>query len=289
MLNFDLQIGDSRKRNYWELTYPILLTPFILLVRIGLEKFVFPKFVNPLLEKTIQKSTKWNSNQAQAVSKNCLKNRINLRKLNESLWRLVYYSSVCAYVLWVLWDKPWFWDSNNFWIHFYSQSVSTDIWCHFMICTAYMWTALWSIYFDINRKDFFLMLIHHIGIITTSFFVWKMNVIQMYSVALLLHDLCDIFLEIAKTANYLGCKKGCNVALVVFTGVWIVCRFGLYPNWVIRRWLVDAHQFLPDLSNYLAYYIMTGCLFTYVLLNSIWTVSIIKIVVRNVCSKTGKD
>lgn len=49
-----------------------------------------------------------------------------LVKLTESGWRFTYYTFSVVYGLWVLWDKPWFWNIDECWRD-YPHQVNNDI------------------------------------------------------------------------------------------------------------------------------------------------------------------
>lgn len=98
-----------------------------------------------------------------------------------------------------------------------------------------MWSALFSLYFDVRRKDFFAMFVHHFAVITTAYICWKSNAVRMYILGLFLHDITDIFMELAKITRYLRLRRTCNCFFFIFTAVWIFCRFGLFPVVVIKK------------------------------------------------------
>ena len=37
-------------------------------------------------------------------------------KFKESFWRFFFYLSTLVYGLWCLWDKPWLWDTELYWV-----------------------------------------------------------------------------------------------------------------------------------------------------------------------------
>jgi hypothetical protein len=39
-----------------------------------------------------------------------------LTKFKESFWRFFFYSAMLIYGVIVMWDKPWLWDTDLFWV-----------------------------------------------------------------------------------------------------------------------------------------------------------------------------
>lgn len=94
-----------------------------------------------------------------------------------------------------------------------------------------------SQFFDVKRKDFWQMFLHHISTIILICFSWVVNLTRIGSLVLLVHDCADIFLEAAKMARYGGYQKLFYSLFIVFAVVWIITRLGFYPFWIIRRYL----------------------------------------------------
>lgn len=46
-----------------------------------------------------------------------------LVKFCENSWRFMYYTYSFAFGLYVLWDKPWFWDVKNCWYGYPHQVI----------------------------------------------------------------------------------------------------------------------------------------------------------------------
>lgn len=66
-----------------------------------------------------------------------------------------------------------------------------------MISMAFYWSLSFSQFFDVKRKDFWQMFIHHIVTIVLLCFSWVANLTRIGSLVLLVHDSADIFLEVS--------------------------------------------------------------------------------------------
>ena len=104
-----------------------------------------------------------------------------------------------------------------------------------MISMSFYWSLCVSQFFDVKRKDFWQMFIHHIATIVLMCLSWVVNVFRIGSLVLVVHDSADIFLEAAKMAKYSGYQKVCDTIFGIFTVLWIVTRLGIYPFWIIKK------------------------------------------------------
>ena len=66
------------------------------------------------------------------------------------------------------------------------------------------------------------------------------SVTKVGAVVFLLHDVNDIFLELAKMFRYARVETVPNIFFGLFLASWIVTRLALFPNWVIRSTLIDT-------------------------------------------------
>lgn len=146
-----------------------------------------------------------------------------LVKFCENAWRCTYYTTSTIYGIYILWDKEWLWDIDHCYLGYphqvkysiYSkfeykilqivqlelvlifQGVTDDVWWHYMISLSFYWSLTVSQFFDIKRKDFWQMFVHHIATIMLMSFSWVTNLHRVGTLVLLLHDCADIFLEVS--------------------------------------------------------------------------------------------
>ncbi|XP_064538874.1 ceramide synthase 6 isoform X1 [Drosophila montana] len=297
---------DVVHANYRDLIWPIPLAAVVMLVRYTLERFwISPigkslgirssrpkKAANvPTLELAYAKSShldhKWLaplSKQAD-MSERQIERWWRLRraqdkpstlvKFCENTWRCLYYLYSFIFGVIVLWDKPWFWDVKSCWYGYPHQSVSDDVWWYYMISMSFYWSLTATQFFDVKRKDFWQMFIHHMVTLLLMSLSWVCNLHRVGSLVLVVHDCADIFLEAAKLTKYANYQKVCDAIFAIFTVVWIVTRLGFYPR-IIYSASVEAPRILPMFP---AYYIFNSLLLMLLVLHVIWTYMILKIVV----------
>jgi hypothetical protein len=104
-----------------------------------------------------------------------------------------------------------------------------------MITLSFYLSELMGLYFDVKRKDFWPMFIHHVTSIVVLFFVWKCHLFRINMVALVLFDCSDILLELSKIMVYLGHDRTSFVTFFTFLFVWVMTRLGYFPFWVVKR------------------------------------------------------
>uniref|UniRef100_A0A336MAZ5 CSON008488 protein n=2 Tax=Culicoides sonorensis TaxID=179676 RepID=A0A336MAZ5_CULSO len=298
---------DVQHADYRHLIWPLPMAAVILFIRHVLEKYWFapvgrslgiksvrpkPVPLNPVLDQAYSQSSRLNHKTVVALAKQTdlterqverwwRKKRAQdkptiLVKFCENSFRCLYYTYSFIFGIVVLWDKPWLWNIKECWYSYPHQSISNDIWWYYMISMAFYWSLTASQFFDVRRKDFWQMFIHHIITIALIAFSWVCNLHRVGSLVLVVHDCADIFLEAAKLTKYAQYQKVCDTIFAIFIVVWLVTRLGMYPR-IIYSSSVEAPQILPMFP---AYYIFNSMLLLLLLLHIGWTYLIFQIAVQ---------
>lgn len=156
-------------------------------------------------------------------------------KFGESLWFFIYYSCTFLSGIVYLWDSPWLWETQHYWIDagkvippfpaslklIYSTQLS------FYISASIV--VLFLSHARANHKDKLIMLLHHIVTIILIGVSYWFGQHRIGSMVMILHDVSDIFLEGAKISRYLGFMNLTNGIFVVFAMVFFVSRLILLP------------------------------------------------------------
>ncbi|CAH2986443.1 unnamed protein product [Chilo suppressalis] len=290
---------------YWDVLYAIPLAFVLIAYRYVLNKYWFTPFglslgikntrpkkapYNPKLEAAYQQTPKIKHKQIISLSKQVdLTERqverwwrlrrsqdkpSNLVKFCENLWLFTFYMFNFSYGLFVLWDKDCLWDIDQCYIGYPHQGVTPDIWWYYMISSAFYWSATMSHFWDVRRKDFWQMFVHHIATILLLALSWICNLHRIGSLVLLVHDFADIFLVAAKAAKYANYQRLCDVIFAIFTIVWIATRLGIYPFYLIWSSSIRAPMLLPMFP---AYYIFNTMLCFLLALHVLWTWLILQV------------
>uniref|UniRef100_A0A8D8Y989 Ceramide synthase 6 n=2 Tax=Cacopsylla melanoneura TaxID=428564 RepID=A0A8D8Y989_9HEMI len=299
--NSKIQYPDHR-----HLFYPLPMALGMLVLRYFLEKFWFapigtsvgiknikkkPAPSNEVLCAAYSKSSKWKHKEIAALAKQLdwkerqverwlrqMKQQGKpsiLVKFCESSWRCFYYFFSFIFGFVCLWDKEWLWNIDNCWVNYPHQSVANDVWWYYMISLSFYYSLAVSQFFDVKRKDFWQMFLHHICTICLLSFSWMCNLTRIGTLVLIVHDCADIFLEAAKMAKYSKFDKTCEILFLLFTFLWLLTRNYIFPFWIIRSTSMDA----PKIANTMfpAYYLFNGLLILLFILHLFWTRLIIKI------------
>ncbi|KAG7157368.1 ceramide synthase 6-like isoform X2 [Homarus americanus] len=204
----------------------------------------------------------------------------DLGKFSNMAWETTYYTLYCVFGLVVLWDKPWLWDIRHCWYNFPKHDVDADIWWYYMIAVGYYWCMTITHTIQHQRKDSLQLFAHHVLTILLISCSWVCNFARLGSLVLVLHECADIPMLLAKMFKLCGRKDIMDKLFVVFLLVWLTTRTGLFPIWILRSTLFQAHVVIG--AWYPVYYIFNGMLLLLLLIHIGWTYLILRIVVRKV-------
>ncbi|KAL7641824.1 UNVERIFIED_CONTAM: hypothetical protein RMT77_007698 [Armadillidium vulgare] len=208
-------------------------------------------------------------------------------KLCDCCWNLIYYIFYCVYGLWVLYDKEWLWDIKECWTGYPFQSVSKDLWWYYILSLGYYTTMSLTHMFQHKRKDSLQMLLHHLVTLVLIFLSFNVNMIRLGSLILLVHECADIPLLTAKVCGYVGHGSAMDFLFIIFILLWVITRLYLYPFWIMKNALFDAHRILNTMAP--VYYIFNGLLVILLLFHLVWTFFILQIILKKIKTKETRD
>jgi len=185
-----------------------------------------------------------------------------------------------------LWDKAWLWDVENCWYEYPDHKVSTGVWYYYMVELAFYISLSFSQFFDIKRKDFWEMFVHHTTTIALLLFSWTTHFTRIGTLVLLLHDCVDPLLEMAKMFRYLNYRKSGDVFFTLFTVVWVITRCFIFPTIILFSTLFDSSKFI---DMFPAYFIFNTLLVILQCLHIIWTFFLFKAVHKAVHTGGAED
>lgn len=223
---------ERQKADIKDLYYTPLWVMLILVGRYVFEKFIATPCCSRLGIKanlTVKGGEKESSlrRKKNQHAKQCLK------KATETCWRFVFYSCMLAYGSFVLWRTDWFLD-NSKWLKDYIETheFTWDMKVYYIMELAFYLSLLISQFFDIKRKDFYQLFIHHITTVILLLVSYIDSTYRFGLVILYLHDCADVWLEAAKLANYAKIQKVCDVLFAIFGLVFFLTRLVYYPIYV---------------------------------------------------------
>ncbi|XP_018619374.1 ceramide synthase 2 isoform X3 [Scleropages formosus] len=198
-----------------------------------------------------------------------------LKKFREASWRFVFYLLAFIGGLIALYDKPWFYSTREVWVGFPKQTMLESQYWYYILEMSFYVSLLFSITFDVKRKDFKEQIIHHLATLTLLAFSWCVNYIRIGSLVMITHDASDVLLESAKLFNYAKWETTCNSIFVVFAIVFMVTRLIIFPFWLIHCTWVYPVEMYPA---FFGYYFFNAMLVVLLLLHIFWAYLILRMV-----------
>ncbi|XP_033762734.1 ceramide synthase 2-like isoform X2 [Pecten maximus] len=197
-----------------------------------------------------------------------------MKKFRECSWHFLFYLSSFVIGMYVLWDKPYFWDSKHCWISSGRQHVPNDVYWYYTIELGFYWNLVFTLVTDHKRKDFRELVVHHFVTMMLIYFSFAANQVRIGTLVLLVHDAVDFWLAGAKMANYVKKPTLTDILFGVFFVVWIITRMYIYPFRVV--WSATFIS-LEHIEIWPAYWILNILLWVLQVLHIIWTYMICRI------------
>uniref|UniRef100_A0A914ZUF9 TLC domain-containing protein n=1 Tax=Parascaris univalens TaxID=6257 RepID=A0A914ZUF9_PARUN len=275
-----------------DLVYPIMLTFPILGLRILFESFVgipcgfYLGYGTGTLTEQIKRHLFFG-----------FASNTRSKRILECFFRFSSYLFLFLFGCITLADAPWLRDVTLCWIGYPFHEVSNAVWWYYMIEMGFYYSLLITSLFDVRRTDFRQLLFHHFVTILLLSLSWMINFIRVGTLILILHDVSDISLELAKLVHYDEANaKYANAIFFIFLISWTLTRIGYFPLVVIRSAIFDAPTLIQsdyDLFNPFeipyAPRIIIGFLFCLLALHIFWTTIIVRIVIRTITVGEAKD
>lgn len=221
-----------------------------------------------------------------------------LFKFQESVWKTIVFSTLSAVSAYAL-SKEMFWkDTAEFFTGCENSlpckyEASSEVNFAYALGLAhYLYMLPYLVFFEVKRKDFWPMLSHHVATIVLIGYSFLLGYTKVGIVIMLLHDICDPFLELAKAAKYVKREALMNTSFVGLLLSWTLMRLIYFPFWVNREVLFFGYTRAVGEGNQLAfphYQIMAGMLVFLNTLSAYWWVLIVKIAVNAVASDSSLE
>lgn len=211
---------------------------------------------------------------------------VKLEKLCESLWKLAVYTT---FFVWGFSNvgTSWISTGNYPWFAFSMDNYTSS---EKSFCLAELSFYIAGLFFllvwETRRKDFEVMFAHHCVSITLIYLSFEYNFMRTACVVLVLHDLCDVLMEAAKSCKYCKQEAAATALFGLFTLAWAVLRLGLFAR-VGYASLMDMPNFVPSTSW--VYQTCIGMFITLYCMNLYWFTLIMQVVYRQLCTGTVSD
>lgn len=238
-------------------------------------------FLQPVARKLL--AGRWRSGQRLPDK---LNNKIN--KFCESLWKFMVYSLFVYLAFTTSVHEPWFGDTSYFWRGYPAHAVTPGLARLYSLEMGFYISSIGVLAFwEIRRKDFWVMMTHHIVTLLLIAFSYDLNFLRVGCIILLLHDACDVLMEVAKMLKYVNQDSLGSAVFGVFMLTWILFRLIYFPFWVIWSTSRESTVILGQRVPY--YHFFNGMLITLVVLHVYWFGLIVRIAYRALATGAAKD
>ncbi|XP_041367609.1 ceramide synthase 2-like [Gigantopelta aegis] len=211
-----------------------------------------------------------------------------MMRFRECSWHFIFYSISFTYGLIILWNKPWFSDTRYCWAGWPHQPVTNDLYYLYLMELSFYWSLIFTLVYDVKRKDFKEMVIHHVATMVLVYFSWVINFVRVGTLIFVIHDASDHWMAAAKMAKYCKRQMLCEFLFFTFLAIWVVCRLIFFPFWVLHTTYVELWTEISGLGY--AFYMFNGLLFVLQILHIIWSYFIVRVLVQKIrCGKVQKD
>uniref|UniRef100_A0A8C0IHS4 TLC domain-containing protein n=1 Tax=Bubo bubo TaxID=30461 RepID=A0A8C0IHS4_BUBBB len=188
----------------------------------------------------------------------------------------------CVHVVFSF-QKPWLWDHRECWTGYPQQPLQPSLFWYYMLELSFYWSLVFTLPFDVKRKDFKEQIVHHAATIFLISFSYCANYIRIGTLVLVIHDASDCFLEPTKIFNYMKWKKTCDSLFMIFSAVFLISRLVIFPYTVLyNTYYYSMEIFQP----FFGYYFVNALLIILQLLHVFWSCLIIHMVYKFILQGT---
>uniref|UniRef100_A0A7I4CNK0 TLC domain-containing protein n=1 Tax=Physcomitrium patens TaxID=3218 RepID=A0A7I4CNK0_PHYPA len=178
-------------------------------------------------------------------------------KFTESAWKLTYYLATEVFVIFITYKEAWFGNTSAFWHGWPYQTVKFQLTLFYTFqCGFYIYSVAALLFWETRRKDFDVMMTHHIVTIGLIAYSYITGSFRAGSIVLALHDVSDVFMEAAKLCKYSGSEVGASVSFGLFVLSWVLLRLIYFPFWII--WSTSNYEIPEKLERTFAQTLKMG-------------------------------
>ncbi|KAJ3159431.1 hypothetical protein HDU86_001749 [Geranomyces michiganensis] len=160
----------------------------------------------------------------------------NRYKFVLSGWKFFTYGVSTAIGLYILYSEGWLLTPRLYWTHFGRPGIMSPLMKLYYKTgfSSYLYGSISIIFFEPRQKDFAVMVSHHLVTLSLMFLSYLWPYFRIGCAILLLHDLSDPIMELAKMALYAGKTRLADALFGTFAVVFIVTRNWIFPYYIIR-------------------------------------------------------
>ncbi|KAG1671289.1 hypothetical protein FOA52_010860 [Chlamydomonas sp. UWO 241] len=164
-----------------------------------------------------------------------------VHKMVDSMWKLSCCGTFVAVIGCLTIPEPWFWDTTLYWVGWPDQEGTGPLRTLCIVELAYYTSHTFILgFWEVPRKDKAVMMFHHFVAIALVGACYVCNYTRSGCVIMLLHDINDVFLELAKVASYVKAHVAANVLFVAFLASWVALRMVAFPGVIMYSTMFES-------------------------------------------------
>ena len=172
------------------------------------------------------------------------------KKFCEASWRFIFYLAAFSIGATILVQSPWLYDTYQCWIDFPYQNMWTSVYFYYLFEGGFYMSLVCTLMYDVKRKDFTEQIIHHAATIFLIVFSYAANFVRVGCLVMAIHDISDIFLEIAKCCVYAKFETLADNLFTTFAIIFIITRLIVFPYMVLYTTIVKSMWLYPPYAGY---------------------------------------
>lgn len=162
----------------------------------------------------------------------------------EQGWSVFYYTISFSVGIYILYISDYWMSASDMWRGWPHYQLPVLTKAYYLIQLACWFQQIYVLHIEERRKDHVQMFTHHIitcALIIGSYYYYYTRVGH---VILILMDVVDIQLSLAKVLNYLELKRVCDATFIIFMVSWMICRHVFY-NYIAWSAMTSAFELIP--------------------------------------------
>ncbi|KAM6533199.1 Sphingosine N-acyltransferase lag1 [Fusarium falciforme] len=170
--------------------------------------------------------------------------RKSLTRFSEQAWLMVYYTVFWPWGVYIYCTSPHYMSMKNLWTDWPNRELD-GLMKGYLLCQWAFWLQqMIVINIEERRKDHWQMFTHHIVTTALIYSCYAYHHTRVGNFILVIMDVVDLFLPLAKCLKYSGFTKLCDVMFGLFVVSWFIARHVLY---IMVCWSIysDVPQIMP--------------------------------------------
>lgn len=218
----------------------------------------------------------------------------------EQGWALLCYSFQCGFGLYVHYKFPTkMWSpGEGIWSGYPTQHfpLPGPVKFYYLNETAFYIHGIFILTAEARRKDHVQMMSHHFIAIALMLLSYAWNFTRVGCLIMVLMDVCDVLLPLAKMIKYMGGSLSCDIVFGLFMLAWLVTRHVLFILVIISIHMdvpkYNSYKWDPQNGFYATVNICTGFVVLMgllQLLQLIWFSTILRVAYRVLTGRGAED